>query len=114
MEERIYKTNYKVATKWCNNSYVMCNNITEIDSSVIDNMRFELDYESGEEIYQFFISDCSEWDVEFLEENFGLLFSYSDLLDCYILCVNHYGTAWDYVTVHTSCECAARELGEDK
>ena len=112
--ERIYKTNYKVATKWCNNSYVMCNHIAEIDPSVLGNMRFELDSSSGDEIYQWFISDCSEWDVEFLEENFGLRFSYSDLLDCYILCVDLGGRRIIKKKIHTSCECAARELGQDK
>ena len=37
-----------------------------------------------------------------------------DLLDCYILCVNHYGTSWDYVYCDTTNEYAKRELGEDK
>jgi hypothetical protein len=27
----------------------------------------------------------------------GLLFTYSDLLDCDVLCVDHWGTSWDYV-----------------
>ena len=70
------------------------------NQSVYDNMRFQ-DYDeetdSYTEIYQWFISDCSEDDVEYLERNFGLLFTYSDLLDKYILCVDHFGTSWDYV-----------------
>lgn len=112
-----YGTNYRVAVNWLNNSYIMCNNIAKIDDSLIDNMRFPLyDEETGEyeEIYQWFISDCSDSDVEYLEETFGLLFTYSDLLDCYILCVNHYGTSWDYVYCDTTNEYAKRELGEDK
>jgi hypothetical protein len=39
---------------------------------------------------------------------------YSDLLDLYILCVDHYGTSWDYVYCETTNEHAARELGESK
>jgi hypothetical protein len=115
--ERKFDTNYRVAVEWCNNNYVMCNNIPEIDSSIFDNMRFsDYDEETDEytEIYQWFITDCSEWDVKYLEETFGLLFTYSDLLGCYILCVDHYGTSWDYVYCATSNEYAARELGQRK
>lgn len=39
---KTYKTNYSVAVNWCNNAFILCNNITEIDPSVYDNMRFEL------------------------------------------------------------------------
>lgn len=115
-----FLTNYAVATKWLNNSYILCNNICEIDASVCDNMRFSLYDEDGDgneivtDIYQWFLSDCSKSDVEYLEQTFGLLFSYSDLLDCYVLCVPHYGTSWDYVTVETTNEYAARKLGESK
>lgn len=119
--EKKFGTNYRVATKWLGNSYVLCNNIVTIDPSVIDNARFswycnEDTFYDGEqrEIYQWFISDASEDDVNYLEETFGLLFSYSDLLDCYILCVDHYGTSWDYVYCETSNEYAKRELGEGK
>ena len=112
-----FSTNYRVATKWLNNSLVMCNHIGEVDPEIYDNMRFSLeDEETGEyrEIFQWFITDCSEFDVCFLEEHFGLLFTFSPLLDCYILAVDHYGTAWDYVCCDTDLEQAARELGEEK
>lgn len=97
---KTYKTNYSVAVNWCNNALILCNNITEIDPSIYDNMRFELfDEEDGtqRDIYQWFITDCTDDDVEYLENTFGLLFTYSDLLDKYILCVDHFGTSWDYV-----------------
>lgn len=112
-----YKTNYSVAVNWCNNALILCNNIAEIDPSVFDNNRFELfNEEDGTEkdIYQWFITDCSDEDVEYLEKTFGLLFTYSDLLDKYILCVNHFGTRWDYVEWTTTNELAKRELGEKK
>lgn len=117
METKKYPTNYRVATKWLNNSLIMCNHIAQIDETVIYNMRFSLeDEETGEyiEIYQWFITDCSDSDVEYLEETFGLLFTYSELLECYILCVDHYGTAWDYVYCETTNEYAQRELGQSK
>lgn len=110
-----YGTNYRVAVKWCDNSYVMCNNIAEIDPTIWDNMRFGLEDEDGNyiEIYQWFISDASEGDVRYLESAFGLKFTYSELLDCYILCVDHYGTSWGYVYCETNNEYAKRELGEE-
>ena len=132
----MYSTNYNVAAKWCNNSLVLCNNIPEIDCSVFDNMRFSFSYyedaegnqyeseddapenievyEYTKEIFQWYITDCSENDVRFLEKHFGLLFTYSNLLDCYILCVDHCGTSWDYVYCETDLEYAKRNLGEEK
>lgn len=117
MEAKTYGTNYRVATQWTNNSYILCNDIVEKDPSVIDNARFAWDdEETGEmtDIYQWFLSDCSDDDVRYLEETFGLLFTYSDLLDLYVLCVDHYGTSWDYVYCETTNEYAARELGQGK
>lgn len=106
-----YGTNYRVAVHWLNNSYVMCNNIPEVDNTIYDNLRFELD--GTIVIYQWYITDASKSDVEYLEEHFGLLFTYSELLDCFILCVDHYGTSWNYVYCDTTNEYAKRELGED-
>lgn len=98
-------TTYKIATHWCNNSLVLCNNIAEIDESIFENARFDMyDEESDSymDIFQYFITDCSESEVEFLEKNFGLLFTYSEKLDCFVLCVDHCGTGWDYVSCGVS------------
>ena len=43
-----FGTNYRVATQWRNNSYVLCNNIVEIDPSVIYNARFSFWYDEAE------------------------------------------------------------------
>lgn len=115
--KEMYSTNYKVAALWLNNSLVLCNNIAEVDPSIWENAEFETyNEETGEykEIYQYFITDCSESDKEYLQNTFGLLFTFSDLLDCYILCVDHCGTSWDYVHCDTTNPYAARELGESK
>ena len=133
---KTFRTNYRTAVEWLGNSYVLCNNITKVDQSVYDNARFSFFYyededgniydneddapegvevwEKEQEIYQWFITDCTESAVEFLEEHFGLLFTYSDSLDCYILCVSHWGTSWDYVMIDTDLENAARKEGERK
>lgn len=116
----MYSTNYSVAAHWLNNALIMCNDIAEIDPSVYDNMRFSIfeededGYENQLDIYQWFLTDCSKFDVEFLEKHFDLKFTYSDLLDLYVLCVTHYGTGWDYVYWETDIPQAERALGEKK
>lgn len=108
-------TNYYVATHWLHNALIMCNNIMEIDPSCYDNMRFDSydeETDSTVDIYQFFLTNCSEFDVEYLEKHFGLLFTYSDLLDMYVLCVDHWGTGWDHVMVDTDLENAVANEGD--
>lgn len=109
-----FMTNYLVAVNWLGNSRVMCNNIPKVDPSVWDNMRFSLELEDGytRDIFMWYITDCDDREVEFLEKNFGLLFTYSDLLERWILCVDHYGTNWGWVECETTIAEAARALGE--
>lgn len=47
------------------------------------------------EIYQYFL--ISERDAERLAEYTNELVLYNEILDIFILCVTHYGTAWDGV-----------------
>lgn len=112
-ENNTMYTDYYTAVHWLDNSFIMCNNIAEIDTSVYDNMRFDYYDEASDEyteIYQWFITDCSESDVEFLEEHFpDLLFTYSDMLDCFILCVDHFGTMWKSVATETTLEYAVEQ-----
>ena len=103
---RTFLTSYKEAVHWLNNSYVLCNNIQEVDESIWDNMEFDCyDEETGSymDIYQWFITDCSQSDVEYLRKHFELKFTYSDKLDCYILCVDHFGTLWGCVSNVVNC-----------
>ena len=108
-KEKFYTT-YKEAVNWLHNNIVLCNNIPEIDESIWDNMRFNMYDENDNciDIFQWYITDCNESDVEYLEKHFGLLFTYSDKLDCYILCVDHYGTAWS----HVACEVLTHGIDE--
>ena len=112
-ETKTMYTDYKTAVHWCHNALIMCNNIPQIDPTVIDNARFawyDEETETEAEVFQWFITDCTQWDVEYLEEHFpGLLFTYSDLLDCFILCVDHFGTAWEGVRIETTLPNAAKE-----
>lgn len=99
---------------------VICNNIIEVDpESIYDNMnsngyyyvdengeyRTKEEYDSDEtgtieirqkDIYQFYLCNLNNCDKEFLESA-GIILSYSDMLDCDVLCVGHCGTNWDYV-----------------
>lgn len=105
------RTTYYRAVHWCYNDYILCNNIERVDKSVLDNARFNFynDEENPIEIYQWFLTSASESDVKYLEKSFGLLFTYSDMLDCYVLCVDHYGTSWHGV----SCDCYNDDIADD-
>lgn len=106
------QTTYYNAVHWLHNNYILCNRIPETDDSVWDNMRFPLfgdeEDSNGRVIYQWFLTDASQSDVEYLEESFGLLFTYSDLLDCFVLCVDHYGTNWHGVP----CSCYNDDIAD--
>lgn len=97
---------------------VLCNNIAEIDQSVYDNLTIEEKYynENNEEIteeeyynddkaycnrsvpeiYQYYLCNVSDYEKKQCEKA-GLILSYSNMLDCDVLCVDHFGTSWGYV-----------------
>lgn len=114
MEKKLtINTNYKTAINWCHNSYVLCNNLPDIDQSIWCNMRWDYyceELDEYHEIFQWFVSDCSLDEVEFLEKHFSsIYFTYSDLLDCFVLCVTHYGTSWEGIHCYTDIETAERK-----
>ena len=100
-------------------SAVLCNDIQN-DGSIWDNVicgELETYYHDGEEItreeyeeleeqgeenlesrykeiYQYYI--VSDYGKELLEKC-GELVLYSESIGCYVWCVDHYGTSWDYV-----------------
>lgn len=98
-----YTTFEKATNMAFGGKMVLCNKVPEIDPSVWDNMRDSLEDEEGNfiEIYQWFILAASDFDIEYFERTFngGAVFTYSDLLDCWIMGVTHYGTAWDCVPI---------------
>lgn len=91
------KASYRTMVDWLIGDILLCNNICEVDSSVYDNMEFDLYDEENDcyiDIYQYYLCDahCKEE-----LKKYGFLFSYSDMLDLDVLCVDHFGTSWDYV-----------------
>ena len=88
------KASYKtIVDYFIGDKIVLCNNIANIDDSIFYNM--ENDNEDVE-IYQYYLCNIGQWDKEQCLKA-GLILSYSDMLDCDVLCVNHFGTSWDYV-----------------
>lgn len=81
---------------------VLCNNITEVDDEIWDNVdASDLIDEDGDEIndleiYQYYLCNVGEWQKEQLKGT-GVILSYSNVLDCDVLMVQHWGTSWDYV-----------------
>lgn len=127
-EKRTGKASYKSIIDRYINDLVLCNNIAEVDESIWENLgenayyyvdddgeyRTKEEYENDEtgtieeypkEFYQYYLCNLSQYDVEQLKD-YGIILSYSDLLDCDVLCVNHFGTSWDYVPTNV-------ELTED-
>lgn len=105
-ENKMKQTTYSIAINWLRPSLVLCNKIAEIDPSVFDNARFSFydeDEETETEIFQWYLTNLSLDDVEWIEKNFpDIKFTYSDMLDCFVLCVDHCGTGWDYVATSIS------------
>lgn len=117
MTKKAFYTDYKTAIEWLNLNLILCNNIPYVDESVWDNTRFvSYDEEADEyiDIFQWYITSANDFDVEYLEKTFeGIYFTYSNMLDCYVLCVTHYGTSWDYVPCQVIDEEWAR-INKDK
>lgn len=92
------ETSFYNAVHWyVDTQYILCNKLPEIDLSVWDNMMWK-GWEN-EDIFQWFITDLVRDNAEQLANLFGLKFTYSDLLDCCILCVDHWGTSWHDVVI---------------
>lgn len=89
---------YRTLVEYYIGDIVLCNNIVNIDESIYDNMTngYDEDTEEYKDIYQYYLCDITEWDRKELEE-MGIILSYSNMLECDVLCVDHYGTSWDYV-----------------
>ena len=109
MTKQLYTT-YKTATHWLGGSLILCNDIADVDASIFDNIRFPLYDEEDNyiDIYSYFLTSYSNEDVNWLEKTFGLKFTYSEKLDLYVLCVDHFGTAWDSVL----CEVYSKQWAE--
>lgn len=103
-ERKYKKISYKTLVNYYTQGHIiLCNNIVNIDEFLFDNIvngelyNEEEDY--YKDIYQYFIIDLNQWELEEIQKyyNNDLIICYSEKLDNYILCVDHFGTSWDYV-----------------
>ena len=96
------KVSYARAIENLVGDIVLCNNIANIDydifSNIINDNYYDKDDEEYEdnEFYQYYLCNLDEWQKNRLKET-DVIISYSDVLDCDVLMVDHYGTSWDYV-----------------
>ena len=96
--------NYRTLYNFLFTDSVLCNNVVNIDYEfILDNVIDDEDY-TGEEFYQYYIVDVDTWRLEqyknYIKENninTDIYLFYSDILDCYICAVNHFGTSWDCI-----------------
>lgn len=99
-EKQYGKASYSTLVHKYIDNLILCNNILEIDENLFGNIEVG---EIGEdtEIYQAYITDLNNYDVEYMQQDLentnDIIVAYSDMLDCYILLVDHLGTSWEYV-----------------
>ena len=99
------KASYKTLVDRFVGNRVLCNNIVDIDEFIFDNVvvgnLYNNETDEYTEIFQYFVCNVSEWEIETLKEltqdNNDIIISYSNVLDTHILMVDHFGTSWDYV-----------------
>lgn len=93
-------TDYKTAAHWCGNALILLNEIGEIDPDFYDyNAELFAEDEEGNqpEYFQFFLTDMTDFDAEWLQKTFDLIIGYSPRLEKHVLFVDHFGTPWNGV-----------------
>ena len=99
-ELRTGRVSYKRIIDRYISDLVLCNDIVDIEEYIEGQLldKYDLELEEGEYlyIYQYFLCNLNEFEEETLRE-YGILLAYSNKLNVDILCVEHYGTSWDYV-----------------
>ena len=95
---------YYSAVHWNEGSLILFNEIHEIDPDFNEYEEMQEDEEGNyPDIYQYFLTSWNANYVYWLRSRFpNLIIAYSDKLNMWILCVDHFGTSWDYVW--TECE----------
>lgn len=106
IEKQTGKASYNTLVHYYGN-VILCNNIMQLDQSLFDNIVVG-NITEYTEIYQAYITDYTESEVEYYKEltqdNNDIIIAYSELLDNYILLVDHLGTSWTYVNTDIELE----------
>ena len=109
-EKEHKKISYKTLIDYLfNDSLIICNDITKLFYQTVNGEYIEPIIEVGQDydeeadeykdIYQYFIVDFYSSNLDFMKKycQNEIVLYYIDFLDTYILGVDHFGTAWDYV-----------------
>ena len=104
-EKENSRASYRTLVERFIGDIVLCNNIRDIDESIDYNVEVGQLYneETDEyvEIFQYYLCNVTQCEIEMLREltknNNDIILAYSNVLDCYVLMVDHWGTSWDYV-----------------
>lgn len=103
--------NYKTLFNFLFTDSVLCNNIVNVDCNFMFNSVIDDEDYSEVDFYQYYIVEVDTWRLEqyknYIKENSidtDIYLFYSDILDCYICGVSHFGTSWDYVPIDIKIE----------
>lgn len=109
-EKRSGRVSYRTLIEFLFTDMILANELpktlaTKCDEFLEDNIiaGSVYDYENDYyiDIYQYFIVDFSNYAYKFIQKYFAdsndIILFYSDILDIYVLGVDHFGTSWDYV-----------------
>lgn len=90
-----------------NADMILCNNITKVDECLFDDQNLEPSMywdinvkktpKRPIDIYQYFI--ISDDTAENFKRWTDYPIFYSNVLDCYVLGITHYGTSWDNINI---------------
>lgn len=101
-EKEHNRISYKRLIDRISNSIYLFNKAPELsnyDLEFVVGTDYDEENDSYIEMYQYFLIDIDEYTIEKLQElkcN-DVIIAWSGTLENYILCVDHFGTSWDYV-----------------
>ena len=95
------RTNYKDMIDFCCDSMILNNDVIrelskrDFSFDIFCGVDYDEENDTYKDIFQYYI--ISSCDAERLAEYTNELVKYNEELDLYLLCVDHFGTSWDYV-----------------
>lgn len=97
--------NYSTLVNFLFTDMILCNNILNVNDNYLE-CQLESGNDEDVDFYQYYIVNIDSWRLEQYvnyckQANIEpLTLYYLDNLDIYILAVNHFGTAWNYVSTN--------------
>ena len=110
--------NYMTLFNFLFTDSILCNNIVNVDSDFYFNEEIKEDENEDDylEFYQYYLVDVDTWRLEkykeYLQEKnkkSDISLFYSDMLECYVVGVSHFGTSWRCVYTDVEIERDAED-----